>query len=229
MTLGKVETITAFAEEMSEFLKTSELTETRVFVHSFVKQVAVRPGKATIIYAMPTPEDSPMGGCGRRRSRPKRTSYEFRLTWWARAYRTANFPVEDLVVRPRPLTGIQSARGQLLSDTPSPQHRPGNCGHDDHYANRYPQPCACSVVLRLNRRRDGRCWYGHGRRRHRGRCRCGRRRHRGGCRCGRRHRGGWRCWETKVWFASWVEGLRGCRGIPPDRPGDRSPPTHPVI
>ena len=47
---------------MSEFLTTSELTETKAFVHSFVKQVAVKPGKATIIYAIPTPEDSPIGG-----------------------------------------------------------------------------------------------------------------------------------------------------------------------
>ena len=60
--LDSADAIATFAEEMSEFLQTSELTETRAFVHSFVKQVAVRPGKATIIYAIPTPEDSPMGG-----------------------------------------------------------------------------------------------------------------------------------------------------------------------
>ena len=60
--LDSADTIATFAEEMSEFLKTSELTETRAFVHSFVKQVAVRPGKATIVYAIPTPDDSPMGG-----------------------------------------------------------------------------------------------------------------------------------------------------------------------
>ena len=47
---------------MSEFLKTSELTETKAFVKSFVKEVLVRPGGATIIYTIPTPEDSPIGG-----------------------------------------------------------------------------------------------------------------------------------------------------------------------
>ena len=47
---------------MSDFLKTSELTETRAFVHSFVKEVQVKPGRATIIYSMPTPDDSPIGG-----------------------------------------------------------------------------------------------------------------------------------------------------------------------
>ena len=31
---------------MSDFLKTSELTETRAFVHSFVKEVQVKPGRA---------------------------------------------------------------------------------------------------------------------------------------------------------------------------------------
>ena len=60
--LDSADTIATFAEEMSDFLKTSELTETRAFVHSFVKEVQVKPGRAAIIYSMPTPEDSPIGG-----------------------------------------------------------------------------------------------------------------------------------------------------------------------
>ena len=60
--LDSADTIATFAEEMSEFLKTSELTETRAFVHSFVKEVQVKPGRAAIIYSMPTPDDSPIGG-----------------------------------------------------------------------------------------------------------------------------------------------------------------------
>ena len=62
VTLDKVETITAFAKDMSEYLKTSELTESRAFIRSFVKEIEVRPGKATIHYSIPTPEDSPIGG-----------------------------------------------------------------------------------------------------------------------------------------------------------------------
>ncbi len=60
--LDSADTIAAFAEEMSEFLKDSELTETKAFVHSFVKEVQIKPGKAAIIYSMPTPDDSPLGG-----------------------------------------------------------------------------------------------------------------------------------------------------------------------
>ena len=60
--LDSADVIAAFASEMSEFLKTSELTETKAFVRSFVKEVLVRPGGATIIYSIPTPEDSPIGG-----------------------------------------------------------------------------------------------------------------------------------------------------------------------
>ena len=60
--LDSADTIAAFAEDMSEFLKKSELTETRAFVHSFVKKIEVKPGKATIVYTIPTPDDSPMGG-----------------------------------------------------------------------------------------------------------------------------------------------------------------------
>ena len=60
--LDSTETIAAFAAEMSEFLKTSELTETKAFVRSFVKEIVVKPGRAAIVYSIPTPDDSPAGG-----------------------------------------------------------------------------------------------------------------------------------------------------------------------
>ena len=60
--LDSADTIAAFAAEMSEFLKTSELTETKAFVSSFVKEIQVKPGRAAIVYSIPTPEDSPIGG-----------------------------------------------------------------------------------------------------------------------------------------------------------------------
>ena len=62
MTLDKVETITTFAQDMSEYLRTSELTESRAFIRSFVKEIEVRPGRAVIHYTIPTPEDSLIGG-----------------------------------------------------------------------------------------------------------------------------------------------------------------------
>ena len=59
--LDSAEAIAAFAEEMSGFLSTSELTESRAFIRSFVKEIAVKPGKATIRYTIPMPPDSPIG------------------------------------------------------------------------------------------------------------------------------------------------------------------------
>ena len=59
--LDRVETITTFAKEMGEFLRTSEITETRSFIRSFVKGVAVEPDRAVISYTVPMPEDSPIG------------------------------------------------------------------------------------------------------------------------------------------------------------------------
>ncbi len=56
------ERVAAYAAEMSEFLLESGLAETKAFVRSFVKQIVVRPGKATIHYTMLTPEDNPIGG-----------------------------------------------------------------------------------------------------------------------------------------------------------------------
>ncbi len=60
--LDSADTIAAFAADMSEFLKTSELTETKAFVRSFVKEIVVKPGRAAIVYSIPTPDDSPAGG-----------------------------------------------------------------------------------------------------------------------------------------------------------------------
>ena len=51
--LDSADVIAAFAADMSQFLRTSELTETKAFVRSFVKEVLVRPGGATIVYTIP--------------------------------------------------------------------------------------------------------------------------------------------------------------------------------
>ena len=60
--LDSADTIAAFAADMGEFLKSSELTETKAFVRSFVKEIVVKPGRAAIVYTIPTPDDSPTGG-----------------------------------------------------------------------------------------------------------------------------------------------------------------------
>ncbi len=56
--LDDVETITAYAEDMSEFLKTSELTESRAFIESFVKETVVMPSGALLRCTIPMPDDS---------------------------------------------------------------------------------------------------------------------------------------------------------------------------
>ena len=42
-------------------IRYERLTETRAFVRSFVERVEVNAGTATIVYAIPMPEDSPIG------------------------------------------------------------------------------------------------------------------------------------------------------------------------
>ena len=59
---GDEDTIAAYVKEMSDFLIESELTETRAFIRSFVKEIGVVPGKAVIRYTIPMPEDSPLKG-----------------------------------------------------------------------------------------------------------------------------------------------------------------------
>ena len=53
-----VEAITAYAQDMTEFLKESELPERKAFMETFVKEVVVMPGKAVIRYKIPMPDDS---------------------------------------------------------------------------------------------------------------------------------------------------------------------------
>ena len=60
--LGDEDTIAAYVQELGDFLMESELTETRAFIRSFVKEIGVVPGKAVIRYTIPMPQDSPIRG-----------------------------------------------------------------------------------------------------------------------------------------------------------------------
>ena len=55
--LDDVETITAFAQDRRVFLQESDRSESRAFIKSFVQEIAVAPGAATIRYAIPLPDD----------------------------------------------------------------------------------------------------------------------------------------------------------------------------
>ena len=60
--LDDVKTITTYAQDMSEFLKESELTERRTFIESFVKEIVVMPDNALMRYTVPMPDDSLIPG-----------------------------------------------------------------------------------------------------------------------------------------------------------------------
>ena len=60
--LDDVNTIAAYARDMRDFLKESELTERRAFIKSFVKEIVVMPGDALLRYTVPMPEDSLIPG-----------------------------------------------------------------------------------------------------------------------------------------------------------------------
>ena len=51
--LDDVEPIAAYAKEMSDFLKESELTGRRAFIETFVKEIVVMPGDALVRYTIP--------------------------------------------------------------------------------------------------------------------------------------------------------------------------------
>ncbi len=57
--LGDIDRIAAFAEDLGDFLKNSELTERRAFISSFVEEIVVDRNHATIRYTLPLPQDDP--------------------------------------------------------------------------------------------------------------------------------------------------------------------------
>ena len=54
-----VATITAKTLDMTEYPEESELPERKAFVETFVRDIVVMPGKATIHYKVPIAKDSP--------------------------------------------------------------------------------------------------------------------------------------------------------------------------
>ena len=53
--LDNANTIAAYAKDMKDFLNESELTERRAFIQSFVKEIIVVPGPATLFSDTPSP------------------------------------------------------------------------------------------------------------------------------------------------------------------------------
>ena len=60
--LDDVNTIAAYAKDMKDFLKESELTDRRAFIQSFIKEIVVVPGDALLRYTVPMPDDSSIPG-----------------------------------------------------------------------------------------------------------------------------------------------------------------------
>ena len=50
----------AYAKEMGEFIRTSDLTKSKAFLHSFVTNISVKGHEAVIHYMVPVPDDSPI-------------------------------------------------------------------------------------------------------------------------------------------------------------------------
>ncbi len=53
ITLNDGDTIAAFAKDMAKYLSASDIAESKAFIRSFVREVAVASGMATIRYTIP--------------------------------------------------------------------------------------------------------------------------------------------------------------------------------
>ena len=77
-----VERIAAYASEMSDFLMESAVIETKAFIRSFVKEIAVRPGRAVIHYTIPTPLDNDIDGADVAEVALSRRVMKSVTQWW---------------------------------------------------------------------------------------------------------------------------------------------------
>ena len=82
--LDDVNTIAAYAQDMSEFLNESGLTERRAFIETFVKEIVVTPGDALLRYTIPMRGDSHNTRQERRGDGAERLSSVYRQNWWGR-------------------------------------------------------------------------------------------------------------------------------------------------
>ena len=53
--------VAAFAADMAEFRRTSDIIESKAFLRTFVRRIEVEAGRALINYTIPMTEDSPIG------------------------------------------------------------------------------------------------------------------------------------------------------------------------
>ena len=82
--LDHVETIAAYAQDMSRFLKKSELTEFRAFIESFVKEIVVTPDNALLRYSVPMPDDSLASGRNAEDMALNGSVLTYHAGWWGR-------------------------------------------------------------------------------------------------------------------------------------------------
>ena len=76
-----VATITAKTLGITGYPEESEFPERKAFVLTLARDIVVMPGKATIVYTIPTLDDSPVG-CVHCRGRPQGASCEFSRCSW---------------------------------------------------------------------------------------------------------------------------------------------------
>ena len=99
--LDDVNTIAAYAQDMSEFLNESELTERRASIETFVKEIVVTPGDALLRYTIPMPDDSPIPGRNAEEMALNGSVLSTVYVEWASVSCTANFSLGGPHIRSR--------------------------------------------------------------------------------------------------------------------------------
>ena len=86
--LDSADIIANFAADMSEFLRTSDITESKAFMCSFVKEITVRPRQAVMSYTISASDDSPIGhvdAAGVALKEQARSTAHGGRKWWTHA------------------------------------------------------------------------------------------------------------------------------------------------
>ena len=127
--LDDVNTIAAYSQDMSAFLKESELTERRAFIETFVKEIVVMPGDALLRYTIPMPDDSQIPGRNAEEMALNGSVLSTVKNGWACTYRIANFSLGSPNISSRAKT--LDKPHDLMFGRERPSHYRPTCEHSN--------------------------------------------------------------------------------------------------
>ena len=83
LTESNIRALVKLVDEEMDGVAAEQRQKLETIEAELVKEIVVMPDNAVVRYTIPMPEDSPIGGSGRRGDGPERLGSVHRVSWWA--------------------------------------------------------------------------------------------------------------------------------------------------